>query len=541
MRSSRGSRERALLEALAIVLTAVLVYAGPPGTDFAEHAFQDWLYGAHGLSLWNNLWYSGRYSFVTYSVLYYPLASLVGIRALAVACAAVGVLAFDMLAVQRWGERARPASRGMAVVLPLFVLTGAFPFLLGLVLGLLALVAATGRRWPAFAALCVLAAAASPLAFALLGVVFLGLAIGDRWDRAALSWGLPVLGAVGIGLIVIARTFAMYSHDPFPLRAYAVAMGCCGGLAALTWRVRDARALHVGALVYAFACTAAFAVTSNVGEGVTRLRFVALPVALLALGLRSWRPRPLAAIGVAVAGYWNLAPLVASFAIGVADPSAHASFWQPAVGFLRSHLTASYRVEAVDTRHHWAAVYLPVAGLPLARGWFRQDDFPQNRPLYEPLTAARYAAWLRSLGVRYVVLTTAAADYSAQGEVALLESGRSGLRPVFRSRGLEILQLASPRPIVTGAAGARVLAFGLDRLVLRLSRPGRYRIAVRSSPYWNASTGCLSRAPDGMLRLTSRRAGTVRLSFGVTLSRAFDVATGDAPAACPRPLLSSTR
>ena len=535
MAPSRGRRERALLVGLATVLAAALVYAAPPGTDFAEHAFQERLYAAHGLSLWNNLWYSGRYSFVTYSVLYYPLAGLVGVRALAVACAAVGVLAFDVLAVRRWGAPARLARLGMGVVLPLFVLTGAFPFLLGLVLGLLALVAAIGRRWSGFAALCVLAAAASPLAFALLGVLFLGLAIGDRWDRAALRWGLPVLGAVSVGLIVIARMFATPSHDPFPLRAYAVAMACCGGLAALTWRVRDARPLHVGALVYACACTAAFAVTSNVGEGITRLRFVALPVALLALGLRRWRPRPLAAIVVLVAGYWNLAPLVASFAIGLADPSANASFWQPAVGFLRTHLTASYRVEAVDTRHHWAAVYLPDAGIPLARGWFRQDDFPQNRPLYEPLTAAGYVAWLRSLGVRYVVLTTAAADYSAQGEIAVLRGGRSGLRPVFRSRGLEILRVPAPRPIVTGAAGARIVDFGLDRLVLRLSRPGRYRIAVRSSPYWDSSSGCLSRTPDGMLQLTSRRAGTVRLSFGPTLERAVDVATGDALAACPRP------
>ena len=536
----RGWRERALLAGLATVLAAVLVYVGPPGTDFAEHAFQERLYAAHGLSPWNNLWYSGRYSFVTYSLLYYPLAGLVGIRALAVACAAVGVLAFDVLAVRRWGEPARRASLGMTLVLPSFVLTGAFPFLLGLVLGLLALVAATSRRWPAFAVLCVLVAAASPLAFGLLGVVFLGLAIGDRWDRAALGSGLPVLGAVGTGLMVTARMFATQSHDPFPLRAYVAVMGCCAGLAALTWRVRDARPLHVGALAYAVACTAAFAVTSNVGEGITRLRYVALPVALLALGLRRWRPRPLAAIGVLVAGYWNLAPLVASLAIGLADPSANASFWQPAVGFLRAHLTASYRVEAVDTRHHWAAVYLPVASIPLVRGWFRQDDFPQDRPLYEPLTAAGYVAWLRSLGARYVVLTDVTADYSAAGEVALLRSGRSGLRPVFHSRGLKILRVPSPRPIVTGAAGARILAFGRDRIVLHLSRPGRYRIAVHSSPYWNASSGCLSRAPDGMLQLSLRRAGTVRLSFALTFSRVLDVATGDERAACPRPLVSST-
>jgi hypothetical protein len=529
---------RARLAVLASLFAVVLAYAGPPGTDFAEHAYQARLFAAHGFSLWNNLWYSGRYSFVTYSLLYYPLAGLVGIRALAVACAVAGVLAFDALAVGRWGQPARRASVGMAIVLPAFVLTAAFPFLLGLVLGLLALLAASGRRWLVFVLLCVLVAAASPLAFALLGVVVVALAIGDRWERAALRRALAALTGVGIALAALARLFAMPSHDPFPLRPYVAVLVCCAGLAALTWRVRDARALHVGALVYAAACTVAFAVTSNVGEGITRLQYVALPVALLALSLRRWRPRPLAAIAVLVAGYWNLAPLVASFAIGVGDPTADARFWQPAVAYLQTHLTPSYRVEAVDTRHHWAAVYLPVAGIPLVRGWFRQDDFPQKAPLYAPLTAAGYLTWLRSLGVRYVVLTDAAADYSALGEVALLRSGRSGLTPVLRSRGLEILRVPSPRSIVHGA---RVLKFGHDRIVLRVNRPGRYRIAVRRSPYWTASSGCLRSTPDGMLQLTAPRAGTVRLTFALSLSRILDAAAGEAPALCAPALVSSPK
>ena len=70
----------------AALIAAALLYLGPPGTDFAEHAYQEGVYAAHGMTLWNNFWYSGRYSFVTYSVLYYPLAAIGGIRALAVLC-----------------------------------------------------------------------------------------------------------------------------------------------------------------------------------------------------------------------------------------------------------------------------------------------------------------------------------------------------------------------------------------------------------------------------------------------------------------------
>ncbi len=89
----------------------------------------------------------------------------------------------------------------------------------------------------------------------------------------------------------------------------------------------------------------------------------------------------------------------------------------------------SYRVEAVDTAGHWPAVYLPTAGIPLARGWFRQDDFPQNALLYGELGPRTYLAWLRGLGVRYVVLTNAPPDYSARAEAALFRSGRSGFGP----------------------------------------------------------------------------------------------------------------
>jgi hypothetical protein len=44
------------------------------------HVFQLHLYLQHGFALWTNYWYAGRYTFVGYSLVYYPLAALVGIR-----------------------------------------------------------------------------------------------------------------------------------------------------------------------------------------------------------------------------------------------------------------------------------------------------------------------------------------------------------------------------------------------------------------------------------------------------------------------------
>jgi len=62
---------------------AALVWFGPPGTDLAAHVYQRHLLLSDGFELWNNFWYAGRYTFVDYSLTYYPLAALLGIKLLA--------------------------------------------------------------------------------------------------------------------------------------------------------------------------------------------------------------------------------------------------------------------------------------------------------------------------------------------------------------------------------------------------------------------------------------------------------------------------
>jgi len=96
-------REAALSAAAAGAVAAALAWLGPPGTDFAAHAYQRTLFLEHGFTLWNNFWYAGRYSFVTYSLLYYPIAALLGIKLLAVATIALAALAFALVVWREWG------------------------------------------------------------------------------------------------------------------------------------------------------------------------------------------------------------------------------------------------------------------------------------------------------------------------------------------------------------------------------------------------------------------------------------------------------
>jgi hypothetical protein len=523
-------REALLSAAAAASIAALLAWLGPPGTDLAAHAYQRTLFLEHGFTLWNNFWYAGRYSFVTYSLLYYPLAALLGIKLLAVATIALASLAFAVVLWREWGPTTRWSSRSFAVVWAGIVLSAAFPFALGIALALLAIWALQAHgRWR-FAALAALTLAASPLAFLLLVVVLAGVALARR-DTLRRNW-LPVavIGAAGLGELVLWRLFPDNGRFPFhSADAIAGSAFCLLGLA-FTWRVERARVLRYVFLAYLAAMIAAYVVPSELGGNIARLRFIAIPLAILVFSLRRWKPLVLGVAVVAAAVAWNVSPLASSFVNNGADVTAQAATWPAAIAFLQANLAPSYRVEAVDTAAHWPATYLADAGIPLARGWFRQDDFPQNEVLYDKLGARAYLHWLHSLGIRYVVLSDAPTDYSSRAEALLLRSGRSGLKPVFFTNDLTVYAVPHPQAIVTGPGHPVITSLTGSHVQVVVHRGGSYRIAVRWSPYWRASHGCLSQGKDGLLRLRTRIARTVLLTFRIDVVHAFDQLAGERPA-----------
>jgi hypothetical protein len=527
---TRGRADLLVPAGGAGILAALLVWLGPPGTDLAAHAYQRALFVEHGFVLWNNFWYAGRYSFVNYSVLYYPLAAAIGIRLLAVLTVAVGVIAFAAVVRHEWELQSRWAIRAFAVVWALLVVSAAYPFMLGMTLALLALWSLQhDSRWM-FAGFTFLTLTASPLAFLLLVVLLAGVALARRREPRQFVAPAAAIVAIGAFEFLLRRMFPGHGSFPFsPEEFLAAGAFCLIGLG-LTWRVAAARLLRWTYVVYLVACIAAFAVSSPVGENIARLRFLAAPIAILTLSLRRWRPRFICAVALALALSWNLTPLAASFVKGVGDPAAHAEYWSPTIKYLKRNLPPSYRVEAVDTVGHWPADFLARAQIPLARGWFRQEDFPQNRVLYAKFGAKAYVAWLRRVSVRYVVLTTARPDYSSRAEARLLSSGRSGLTAVFRTPTTTIFEVSSPRPLITPPA--RVLTLGYASIKLIVPVPGRYRLNVTYAPYWHTKAGCLTRAPNGMTELVVRRTGIVSVRFAVTVTRALEAMVGTQPEPC---------
>src|SRR6476469_1852276 len=156
-------REAVLSAVGAAAIAGALLWFGPPGVDTAAHAYQRTFLLQHGFAIWNNFWYAGRYSFVTYSFIYYPLAAVIGIKLLAVLTIGVAALAFALVVWREWGRSARFSSRAFAILWPGIVLTAAFPFALGAMLALLALAALQRGRRRLFAALLFLTLLASPL------------------------------------------------------------------------------------------------------------------------------------------------------------------------------------------------------------------------------------------------------------------------------------------------------------------------------------------------------------------------------------------
>ena len=130
----------------------------------------------------------------------------------------------------------------------------------------------------------------------------------------------------------------------------------------------SARVLQFVFGVYLVAVLAAYVVPSAIGENIARFRYAAIPLAVLVLSLRRWRPyvAALAVLGIAIA--WNVTPLAASFVRGEADTTEGAATWTQPIAYLHAHLRPGYRVEVVDTATHWPEAYLADSHIPLARG-----------------------------------------------------------------------------------------------------------------------------------------------------------------------------
>ena len=503
--------------ALAAAVALPLALFGPPGGDEPAHLYRTDLV-REGVLAWDGFWFAGHYPLASYSLLYYFPAAVLGNVPLAVLAVVASAALFAAVCEHEWGVDARWPAFAFAVVAsgPLF--TGTYPYALGLAALLTCLRALQlGRLWLAAIA-AVLTLGFSPLAFLFLTLALVAVAVVRRpMQRRAV---LVLASAMAFAGAAQALALALFPHDatypffrPFELGA-VLAMGVVA--TALAWRSRRASVLAAFFALWTATALLAFVIPTPVGENVTRLRGIVVPLVLLVVVLTRFRPLWLAVTALVGALVYTLTPYVGAALYRGDGRPAERAFWEPALVFLRAHVSPAERVEVVPTGDHWEAYWLPHEEFPLARGWYRQLDYAQNRLFYEePLRANEYRAWLRRMGVRYVLLPdTQLGRAGEQREAELLRSGRAGLREVMRTRDWRIWEVPNARTILPGGVITR---YGHDDVSGRLPRAGTYRLAFRFTPYWRVREGnlCLAETADGMTELRARAAGPFRLEIGL--------------------------
>jgi hypothetical protein len=527
-------REALLAGGLACIGAALLIVLAPPTGDAPAHLYRTLLV-REGVLVWDNLWYGGHYPLASYSLLYYLPAALVGNLPLVFAAVVLSAAFFASLVEREWGGDARWPARAFGVLAagPIFV--GTYSYALGLAAGLGALCALQRGRRRLAAGAAALTLGFSPLAFVFLCLMLLALFLVRRRARHTLVFAAAIAGMAAVQLAVLVF---FPSSGPYPFRLLELGAVLTVSLlgAGLARRSRLGAPLAAFFLVWGAASVLMFLVATPVGENLTRLRSLVFPLMLMTAFVARFQPRWLAALALSVALTYNVAPYAAPLLERTDLRPAHRAFWAPALDFLAKRSGPEYRVEVVPTFDHWEAYWLPRAGFPLARGWYRQIDIARNELFYErPLAAGAYRDWLREMGVRFVVLPeTRLGQKGEEREAQLLRSGRSGLTPVFGDGNVTIYELPRPAPILTGPGSPRITRLGHSRIEGVLERPGSYVLRVRYTRYWRVRAGavCVERAAGGMTRLRATRPGRFALSVPAQPASLVRLLVGRPPARC---------
>jgi hypothetical protein len=479
------------------------------GVDLAAQVYRVGLFHRSGLVLWDSQWYGGHWT-AAYSVLFPPLAGVLGVRLTAVAGAMLASWSFDRLVRAHFGSAGRVGAILFAVGTVVQVSIGQLPFLLGEAFGLCAVLAARRGRWQLAGLLAATTALVSPVAgaFLALGALAWGLGTWPTRPRAAVA----MLAGAATPLLLINLLFPTSGSFPFPIADLGWVLGLCA--AGLVVIPRNERVLRLGAALYGLASIVTFLVPSPLGDNIARLAGC-FGVPLLACVLWPHRRVLLVLLGVPLT-LWQSIPAWGAIATAGRDASTHAAYFAPLLDYLEAHDTPAGRVEVVPTRQHWeAAVVAPQ--IPLARGWERQLDIANNPLFYSdaPLTAGAYHDWLVSNGVRWVALPDVPLDYPAAAEAQLVTSDPAGLVPAWHSAHWRVWAVAGSTGITDGPA--HDVALKADTVQLIADGLGPITVRVRDTPHWQVTAGhaCLTGDQAGWIVIHPAQTGPIHLRVGL--------------------------
>jgi len=514
---------------LSAALAVLMLAWNPQVGDLAAQVFRTELFQHAGLAIWNGSWYGGHYT-LTYSVLFPPLAALIGPQLVGTISVVASAYLFDRLVRDRWGEAARWATLWFAAGVVTLLADGQLTFALGVAFGLAALRALqTGRG-----AWALVAGGACALSSPVAATFLAGVLLAGAWRLRGLA---TLTAALALALVAVPNlVFPNPGQFPFALSSYVAIPLFCGGVLFVTRGVAgEERQLRRVLLAYALAATALLLVPNPLGGNAVRLgALFGGPV--LAAAMLAHRPRldrfSLLILALALAGglYWQVTASVSQIARSVGDPSTSAAYFEPPARWLSEHGGAGVRIEVPPTANHWESAYL-AGRFELARGWLRQLDTTRDDVFYDdrPLTGPAYERWLRGNAISYVALPDAPLDYSSEAERRLILSAPPFLDLRWSSPHWRIYAVRDPDPLVQplGDALARTLWVGRQGFGLDVSRPGEFLVRVNFTPYWSIErgAGCLLRRGEWTVARASR-AGAFRVAADFSVGRAWNAVTG---------------
>jgi hypothetical protein len=499
----------------AVAGLAVWLIVDPRTPDLAGQVYRANLFREAGFLVWDSRWYGGH-DIPGYSLLFPPLAALVGVRAVGAAAVLASAVLFERIAVRAYGPGARWAAVWFALAALGDAWSGRVTFALGVSFALGAVLALMYSRTLTAVLLAAVCAACSPVAGLLLALAALTHTIAGRSPRSLLVLGVPSVVVAG----ALAALFGEGGWEPYPLLSFlATAAVIVGFMAALP---RRQGLLWSGAVVYLVACLACVAVHSPMGANVERYGALLAGPLLLCAVQSTGRPcsavAVVALLGIAV---WTVWGPVRETAAVAGNASTSASYYLPVERFVAAHGGSLVRVEVPFTRGHWEAAWL-APRVSLARGWEKQLDERYDRVLLgKHLTATAYRKWLEAEAVSYVALPDAPLDPSSAGEGRLIKAGLPYLHEVRRSEHWRIYEVRNPTPLAQGPG--TLSGVGHDWFSLRARAAGRFLVRVRYTRYFTVTAGaaCVSEAIDGWTAVSAARAGAVTVSARFSLGRAL--------------------
>ena len=511
LRSQLRARRSLVAPVIAILGAATVRIFGWRGPDIPAQVYRVSLFRAHGWVLWDNGWYSGHYQ-LPYSVLFPPIAAVIGLYGAAALSAAVAAWAFGQLIDGYFGRRSLAPAILFAAGTAGPVAIGQLPFLGGEAVGLLALLAARRRKPVAAVVLAIACPLVSPVAGAFLMLALMAWALTvPRGKRAALV-ALVLLTAAP--LLVLRIVFP--SSGPFPFLGIDLALIVAICAIGFAWLPVKHRALRVGLVLYGLTAIAVFCVPNPIGGNLVRLTVSFGPALLVALA-SFYRRRVLLVLTVPLL-IWQWSPAMGAIVASNHDQTAsELAYYQPLITELTRQPTIG-RVEIPFTRSHWEAAYV-APHVPLARGWERQLDMNDNPLFYDRslLNPESYHDWLDESGVSWIALPDIELDYSARAEAKLIEANQRYLKLVWHNAHWRLWKVIGSHGMASGVA--HLVSLHPDQIVVDAASAGRTTIRVRYTPAWNIISGsaCVGPASGPWTEVVSRAPG--RIVIGTTLLR----------------------